>query len=149
MISLLLTTLYKLCLQGAVQCCVTGPAFACLLQQPNQALVQSVILNSVAFTRMKSEQKGQLMELLGSKGLHHIVTGQRQHIQVFFCFLSFLFCSRSSASCFRLIANGQRQHAKVFFITCSSSIFCSVSVARGRPARWDTSCSSESHIVDG
>ncbi|DBB14077.1 TPA: hypothetical protein ACH3X3_001037 [Trebouxia sp. C0006] len=66
--------------QGAMQCCVTGPAFEYLLQQPNQALVQAVMLNSVAFTRMRSHQKGQLMDLLGRKGLHHMLNGQRQHI---------------------------------------------------------------------
>ncbi len=65
-----------------MQCCITGPAFEYLLQQPNQALVQAVTLNSVAFTRMRSHQKGQLMDLLGSKGLHHMVDGQRQHIPV-------------------------------------------------------------------
>ncbi len=70
------------CLQGAMQCCITGPAFEYLLQQPNQALVQAVMLNSVAFTRMRSHQKGQLMDLLGRKGLHHMFNGQRQHILV-------------------------------------------------------------------
>ena len=65
-----------------MQCCVTGPAFEYLLQQPNQALVQAVMLNSVAFTRMRSHQKGQLMDLLGRKGLHHMLNGQRQHILV-------------------------------------------------------------------
>jgi len=70
------------CLQGAMQCCITGPAFEYLLQQPNQALVQAVMLNSVAFTRMRSHQKGQLMDLLGRKGLHQMLNGQRQHILV-------------------------------------------------------------------
>ncbi|DBA99058.1 TPA: hypothetical protein ACH3X1_014197 [Trebouxia sp. C0004] len=66
--------------QGTMQCCITGPAFEYLLQQPNQALVQAVMLNSVAFTRMRSHQKGQLMNLLGRKGLHQMLNGQRQHI---------------------------------------------------------------------
>ncbi|DBA65621.1 TPA: hypothetical protein ACH3X2_002681 [Trebouxia sp. C0005] len=66
--------------QGSMQCCITGPAFEYLLQQPNQALVQAVMLNSVAFTRMRSHQKGQLMDLLGRKGLHQMLNGQRQHI---------------------------------------------------------------------
>ena len=65
-----------------MQCCITGPAFEYLLQQPNQALVQAVMLNSVAFTRMRSHQKGQLMDLLGRKGLHQMLNGQRQHILV-------------------------------------------------------------------
>lgn len=65
-----------------MQCCITGPAFECLLRQPNQALIQTVMLNCVAFTRMKSHQKGQLMDLLGNKGLHRMFDGQRQHIPV-------------------------------------------------------------------
>ena len=69
-------------LQGGVRCCITGPAFAYLLQQPDQALVQAVALNTVAFTRMKSKQKGQLLDLLGRRGLHHMLNGQRQHIPV-------------------------------------------------------------------
>ena len=65
-----------------MRCCITGPAFAYLLQQPDQALVQAVALNTVAFTRMKSKQKGQLLDLLGRRGLHHMLNGQRQHIPV-------------------------------------------------------------------
>ena len=61
---------------------MTGPAFAYLVQQPNKALVQAAALNTVAFTRMKSNQKGQLLDLLGRRGLHHMLNGQRQHIPV-------------------------------------------------------------------
>ena len=76
---------HRVCLQGVMQCCITGPAFECLLQQPNQALIETVMLNCVAFTRMKSHQKGQLMDLLGNKGLHRMFNGQRQHIPVLLC----------------------------------------------------------------
>ena len=61
---------------------MTGPAFDYLLQQPDQALLETVLLNSVAFTRMKAHQKGQLMDLLGSKGLYQIRNGRRRHLSV-------------------------------------------------------------------
>ena len=69
-------------LQGNVQCCVTGPAFEFLLQQPNAALVEAIMHNSMAFTRMLSHQKGQVMELLSSQGLHQNIHGQQRHIPV-------------------------------------------------------------------
>ena len=69
-------------MQGEVGCCITGPAFEYLLQQPDQALIQAVMLNCVAFTRMKAHQKGQLMELLGTKGLPQMLDGERRYIPV-------------------------------------------------------------------
>lgn len=71
-------------LQGDAPCCITGPAFEYLLQQPDQTLIQTVMLNSVAFTRMKANQKGQLMELLGTQGLDQVLNTQRRHIPVAF-----------------------------------------------------------------
>ena len=68
--------------QGNVQCCVTGPAFECLLQQPNAGLVEAVMQNSVAFTRMQSHQKSQVIELLSSTGLHQNIAGQQRHLPV-------------------------------------------------------------------
>ncbi|KAL3147625.1 hypothetical protein ABBQ38_014675 [Trebouxia sp. C0009 RCD-2024] len=66
--------------EGEAPCCITGPAFDYLLQQPNQVLIQTVMLNCVAFTCMKANQKGQLMELLGRRGLHQVLNRQQRHI---------------------------------------------------------------------
>ena len=68
--------------QGQAQCCVTGPAFNQLLQQADPSVLEIVMQNVVVFARMQSHQKGQVMELLGARGLHQIVGNQQQHIQV-------------------------------------------------------------------
>ncbi|KAL3162329.1 hypothetical protein ABBQ32_010013 [Trebouxia sp. C0010 RCD-2024] len=73
-------TAFQAISEGEAPCCITGPAFDYLLQQPDQALIQTVMLNCVAFTRMKANQKGQLMELLGRHGLHQVLNRQRRHI---------------------------------------------------------------------
>lgn len=69
-------------LQGEVQCCVTGPAFEHLLQLGNASLLETVMRNVVVFSRMKPHQKGQIMDLLGSQGLHQMLEGQQQHVPV-------------------------------------------------------------------
>ena len=69
--------------QGQAQCCVTGQAFDHMLQRAEPApLVQTVMQNAVVFARMRSHQKGQVMELLSSRGLHQIVDDQKRHIPV-------------------------------------------------------------------
>ena len=68
--------------QGEAQCCVTGAAFDHMLQLGDRSLLEAVMRNVVVFSRMKSHQKGQVMELLGTKGLHQIVAGQQQHLPV-------------------------------------------------------------------
>jgi len=69
--------------QGQAQCCVTGQAFDHMLQHAEPAaLVQTVMQNAVVFARMRSHQKGQVMELLSSRGLHQIVDDQKRHIPV-------------------------------------------------------------------
>ena len=69
--------------QGQAQCCVTGQAFDHMLQHAEPAaLVQTVMQNAVVFARMHSHQKGQVMELLSSRGLHQIVDDQKRHIPV-------------------------------------------------------------------
>lgn len=68
--------------QGQVQCCVTGSAFAHLLQQADTSLLQAVMQNVAVFARMQSRQKGQVMELLGARGLHQVIRGQQRHIEV-------------------------------------------------------------------
>ena len=53
-----------------------------MLQLGDQSLLETVVRNVVVFSRMKSHQKGQVMELLGSQGLHQVITGQQQHLFV-------------------------------------------------------------------
>ena len=69
-------------LQGEAQCCVTGAAFEHMLQLGNPSLLEIVMRNVVVFSRMKSQQKGQAMDLLGKRGVDHDVAGQQQHIAV-------------------------------------------------------------------
>lgn len=69
-------------MQGEAQSCVTGAAFEHMLQLGDQALVETVIRNAVVFSRMKPHQKGQVMDLLGARGLHQVIGGQRQHLPV-------------------------------------------------------------------
>ena len=69
-------------MQGEVQCCVTGPALERMLQLPDLSVVETVMRNVVVFARMKSHQKGQVMNLLGSRGIHQSFKGQQRHIQV-------------------------------------------------------------------
>ena len=75
----------SVCAQGEAMCCVTSAAFEHMLQLRNQPLLEIVMGHAVIFSRMKSHQKGQVMDLLGSKGLHLMHNGQQQHIPVSFC----------------------------------------------------------------
>ena len=68
--------------QGEAQCCITGQAFHHMLQHAQPALLESVMQHAVVFARMKSHQKGQVMELLSRRGLHQMVQGQEHHIPV-------------------------------------------------------------------
>ena len=68
--------------QGQAQCCVTGPAFTQLLQQADSSVLEIVMQNVVVFARMQSHQKGQVMELLGARGLYQMLGNQQRHIQV-------------------------------------------------------------------
>ncbi len=69
--------------QGQAQCCVTGQAFEYLLQHAEPAVIESVMQHAVVFARMQSHQKGQVMELLSSRGLDRVVADQQHHILVF------------------------------------------------------------------
>ena len=68
--------------KGQAQCCITGTAFAQLLQRPDLSVLETVMQNVVVFARMQSHQKGQVMELLSSRGLHQVFRGQKRHIPV-------------------------------------------------------------------
>ena len=68
--------------EGQLQCAVTGDAFDHMLQLGDVSLLESVMRNAVVFARMKPHQKGQVMDLLGSTGIHQICDGQAQRVQV-------------------------------------------------------------------
>ena len=68
--------------QGQVLCCVTGPAFQHMLQQDDLLVVETVMRNVVVFARMRSHQKGQVMDLLGGRGLHQVFKDQPRHVPV-------------------------------------------------------------------
>ena len=61
---------------------MTGAAFEHMLQLGDQSLLDTVMRNVVVFSRMKSHQKGQVMDLLGTRGLYQVIDGQRQHLAV-------------------------------------------------------------------
>ncbi|DBA94074.1 TPA: hypothetical protein ACH3X1_001722 [Trebouxia sp. C0004] len=67
--------------EGCVQCAVTGDAFEHLLQMRDVSLLEAVMRNAVVFSRMQPHQKGQVMDLLGTRGIHHQFQGQPRHIQ--------------------------------------------------------------------
>ena len=69
-------------MQGEAQCCVTGAAFEHMLQLGTPSLLETVMRNVVVFSRMKAHQKGEVMDLLGSKGLYRVINGQQLHIAV-------------------------------------------------------------------
>ena len=68
--------------EGTMQCAVTGDAFEHLLQMRDVSLLEAVMRNVVAFSRMQPHQKGQVMDLLGTRGIHQQFEGQPRHIQV-------------------------------------------------------------------
>ena len=68
-------------MQGEAQCCVTGTAFEHMLQLGDTFLLELVMRSVVVFSRMKPHQKGQVMNLLGTRGLEHSINGQQQHLQ--------------------------------------------------------------------
>ena len=68
--------------EGQVQCAVTGDAFEHMLQLGDLSLLESVMRNAVVFARMKPHQKGLVMDLLGTTGIHQPFNGQPRHLQV-------------------------------------------------------------------
>lgn len=67
--------------EGQLQCAVTGDALDYMLQLRDTSLLEAVIRNAVVFARMKPHQKGQVMDLFGSVGIHQLFDGQPRHIQ--------------------------------------------------------------------
>ena len=72
--------------EGSMQCAVTGDAFEYLLQMQDVSLLEAVLRNAVVFSRMQPHQKGQVMDLLGPRGIHQPFQAQPRHIRV--CMLS-------------------------------------------------------------
>ena len=68
--------------QGQLRTAVTGEAFELLLQLPDESALYAVMQNVVVFARMKPHQKGQVMQLLGLRGLHQRCHGGRRHLSV-------------------------------------------------------------------
>ena len=68
--------------KGTMQCAVTGEAFETLLQLKEVSLLETVMRNVVVFSRMQPHQKGQVMDLLGCRGIHQPSQGNPRHIQV-------------------------------------------------------------------
>ncbi len=67
---------------GHLQCAVTGAAFAHLLQHAPVLVIETVMRNAVVFARMRPHQKGQVMDLLASRGLRHTCHGQSRQLSV-------------------------------------------------------------------
>ena len=70
--------------QGQLRCAVTGDAFEHLLQYPDLSVLETVLCSAVVFSRMQPHQKGQVMDLLSSRGIHQMFEGRPRHIQVCF-----------------------------------------------------------------
>jgi len=68
--------------EGHLQCAVTGAAFAHLLQHASGLVIEAVMRNAVVFARMRPQQKGQVMDLLASRGLRHTYQGQSRQLSV-------------------------------------------------------------------
>ena len=68
--------------EGRMECALTGDSFEFLLQHCDLSVFDVVMRNTVVFARMKPHQKGQVMDLLGSRGLHSVTDGHTHHIQV-------------------------------------------------------------------
>ena len=72
--------------EGTMQCAVTGDAFETMLQLKTASLLETVMRNAVVFSRMQPHQKGQVMDLLGVRGLQQPNQGHPRHLQVRFSF---------------------------------------------------------------
>lgn len=68
--------------EGNMQCAVTGDSFEQLLQQSDLSVLDLVMRNVVVFARMKPYQKGQVMDLLGRRGIYQMFGGRPRHVQV-------------------------------------------------------------------
>ena len=70
--------------EGTMQCAVTGDAFEMMLQLKEALMLEIVMHTAVVFSRMQPHQKGQVMDLLGVRGIQQPNQGHPRHIQVRF-----------------------------------------------------------------
>ena len=68
--------------EGSMQCAVTGDALEYMLRMHDVSLLEAVMRNALVFSRMQPHQKGQVMDLLGTRGIHQQFEGQPRYIQV-------------------------------------------------------------------
>ena len=68
--------------EGRLQCAVSGEALEHLLQHHDLSGLETVMRNVVVFSRMKPHQKGQVMDLLGMRGIHQMIQGHTRYIPV-------------------------------------------------------------------
>ena len=68
--------------EGSMQCAVTGDAFEMMLQMHDVSVLETVMRSAIVFSRMQPHQKGQVMDLLGFRGIHQPHEGNPRHIQV-------------------------------------------------------------------
>ena len=60
-----------------------------MLAQADAPMVHAVMSSAAVFARMRGQQKGQVMDLLGQRGLHRSLQGEQQHLLVSICCFSF------------------------------------------------------------
>ncbi len=68
--------------EGSMQCAVTGDALEYMLRMHDVSPLEAVMRNAVVFSRMQPHQKGQVMDLLGTRGIHQQFEGQLRYTQV-------------------------------------------------------------------
>ncbi len=68
--------------EGSMQCAVTGDALEYMLRMHDVSPLEAVMRNAVVFSRMQPHQKGQVMDLLGTRGIHQQFEGQPRYTQV-------------------------------------------------------------------
>lgn len=68
--------------EGRMQCALTGNSFEYILQQCDYSVLETVLRTAVVFARMKPYQKGQVMDLVGTRGIYQMRNGQSRFIQV-------------------------------------------------------------------
>ena len=68
--------------EGHAQCAVTGAAFELLLQQQDLSILEVVMRSVVVFARMQPHQKGQVMDLVTTRGIHQMAATGSRYIPV-------------------------------------------------------------------
>lgn len=61
---------------------MTGPAFQHMLGQEDVSVVETIMGSVAVFARMRSHQKGQVVDMLGCRGLYRNLDAQPTHMPV-------------------------------------------------------------------